>query len=540
MANLAAMLCRIWPLFLLSLFVHLPRVGAQPYISELTARIWLKDKGDTQYFPLKELKAEAIQRRIFHNFPLDNPEDYPVDQDYLEAIAAAGAQILFASRWLNCVYVSASPGALSQIAIQHSVVSVEHITVSALLMCENKTSQYDPLVIEAHRQTQRMGINEFAKAGFDGRGIVIAVLDAGFPEVDKLSAFAHMRSENRIREGYDFRRKKANPYRGHYHGTAVLSNIGGMMGDQPLGLGTGATYLLALTESNLFEPYREEYRWLAAAEWADQQGAQIINSSLGYGARLYFEEQMDGKTSVVARAANAAARRGILVVNAAGNEGENDDWETIITPADADSVISVGGVDPVADYHISFGSYGPTADKRRKPNVSAYARCTVAKPGEKYERINGTSFSAPLVSGFAACAWQARPGMTNMELFAAIEKSADLYPYYDYAHGYGIPHAGLFLAQNEAVVPTFQIIRENGGYTIQLTENARIQQPNNRYMGATYLYCHIENKDGYLNNYWVVDLRNGEKFTIQFKDLGEFPRKLRAHFNGYTHEIELP
>ncbi len=152
---------------------------------------------------------------------------------------------------------------------------------------------------------------------------------------------------------------------------------------------------------------------------------------------------MNGKKSLVARAANMAASKGMLVVNAAGNDGETK-WKHLGTPADADSVLSVGGISPESDYHFSFSSYGPTADKRLKPNVCAYG--AVMESGKKgLTTTYGTSFASPLVAGFAACAWQTNRRLNNMELFKEIEKSADLYPYFDYAHGYGVPQAGYFI-----------------------------------------------------------------------------------------------
>ena len=166
------------------------------------------------------------------------------------------------------------------------------------------------------------------------------------------------------------------------HGTMVLSCIAGIkMGKD--GIGYRSRFLLARTEINT-EPAKEEVWWMQAVEWADKNGANVINSSLGYGKSRYYVEDMDGKQSLVSKAANMAAAKGMLVCNAMGNEGSDKAWRTLITPADADSVISVGGLNPATDKRIYFSSFGPTADGRLKPNVVAFGTADVAKPRGGY------------------------------------------------------------------------------------------------------------------------------------------------------------
>ena len=200
-----------------------------------------------------------------------------------------------------------------------------------------------------------------------------------------------------------------------------------------------------------------------AVEWADRNGANIISSSLGYGKENHYTKDMDG-TSYVAKAGNLAARKGMLVVNSAGNEADDKQWKTIITPADADSVLCIGGIENslTAYNHIEFSSYGPSADGRQKPNVCAFGYARTANTGNNHAThyVHGTSFSCPLVAGFAACAWQASPGKTAMEMFHAIEQSSDLYPYCDYSFGYGVPQAAYFTGDRKAVEPTFRFVIE--------------------------------------------------------------------------------
>jgi hypothetical protein len=309
----------------------------------------------------------------------------------------------------------------------------------------------------ARQQTQTLGVEAFRRAGLDGRGLRIAIFDVGFNGADQHPAFRELFAQKKVVASYDFVRHVPDVFHGGTHGLEVLSCLAGRLPDGTLlGLAPGAEYLLARTERMHREVYAEELDWLAAVEWADRNGADIINSSLGYTSRRYFPEEMNGRTSLVARAAELAARKGILVVNAAGNDGDNEDWRTVGTPADADSVLAIGGINPETGLHLDFSAYGPSADRRLKPNVAAFGTVLAASPGG-YSRIDGTSFASPLVAGFAACAWQQQRTLTAMALFQQIQESASLYPYYDYAHGYGVPQAAVLLRNaQQAASPTQQ------------------------------------------------------------------------------------
>jgi hypothetical protein len=308
--------------------------------------------------------------------------------------------------------------------------------------------------------------------------------------------------------------------------------------------------LLAKTEKSS-EKFAEELNWLAAAEWADKNGADIINSSLGYTGKRYFNWQMDGRTSFVSRAANLAARKGMLVVNAAGNEG-TEKWHYIGAPADADSVLSIGGIDPETGFHTGFSSYGPTSDKRMKPNVSAFGHVVAAAPSG-ITSTQGTSFASPLVAGFAACAWQSNRALTNMQLFREIEKSGSLYPYFDYAHGFGIPQAGHFLnKEKEPASPTFQIIENGDSINIvvnkELIENKLLNENSGSESGSRtgtesttnkeYLYYNIMNKSGILDSYYVVEVFQPEVLTILRSDFTD-GETLNVHYAGYNLAIKL-
>jgi len=228
------------------------------------------------------------------------------------------------------------------------------------------------------------------------------------------------------------------------HGTYVLSIMGADMPGKYIGASPEASFYLLRTEVVDSERVAEEDFWLAAAEFADFVGADIINSSLGYTTYDVESENhtyadMDGNTTVVTRAADMAASKGILVCNSAGNSG-NDSWRYIGAPADGDSVFTIGAVDSER-IPADFSSEGPTADGRVKPNISVMGDYSSVLHTDGVVYVgSGTSFSSPLAAGAAACLWQAFPEKTNWEIMEALQKSASRANNPDYKVGYGIPN----------------------------------------------------------------------------------------------------
>jgi subtilisin family serine protease len=182
-------------------------------------------------------------------------------------------------------------------------------------------------------------------------------------------------------------------------------------------------------------------------EWADEKGASLVNSSLSFTNQLYERKDLNGRTCKISIAANTAMDKGILVVNAAGNEFQNG-WEIIGAPADAERILTVGSVNPKTGYISSFSSIGPTADGRLKPDVCAPGEL-LYPDGDEFKHIQGTSFATPLVCGFAACVRQLHPEWNTEKLWTEIRKSGSLYPFFDYAHGFGIPRASYFFFGKE-------------------------------------------------------------------------------------------
>ena len=427
----------------------------------------LADKAGTTFDPYTYFDSHALERYRQCGADPGDMSNYPLAASYVAGVDSLVTEVVGQSRWLNALGVVATTAQAAAVAELPYVRRVAQIGSDMQLAVTGRCTEHTETAGAATGtdttltdQLLRMQGDLFRQAGIDGSGIRIAVFDGGFPKVNTHEAFRHLREGKRILKTWNFPNRKEDVYGWNSHGTMTLSCIAGRKDGRDLGLATGAEFLLARTEVEA-EPFKEEIWWMQAVEWADRNGANIISSSLGYGKDRYYTKDMDG-TSYVARAANMAARKGMLVVNSAGNEADDSRWQYIITPSDADSVLCVGGIThSLTDYeHISFASFGPSADGRQKPNVCAFAHAMAASPknNEAYGMVYGTSFSCPLVAGFAACAWQASKGKTNMELFDMIQRSADLYPYCDYAFGYGVPQASFFLGMgsNTAAEPVFR------------------------------------------------------------------------------------
>ncbi|AHJ97588.1 S8 family serine peptidase [Hymenobacter swuensis] len=443
-----------------------------------TARYWVsfRDKAGQTLQPTAYFHPAAQARRQRQYLPAADSTDFPVRPDYVARVQAAADTVTLVSRWFNAVACRATPAQAARLRRLPGVRSVEEWPINELLPTSRPVALSRPLTAAdrslARRQTASLGGVDFRRARLNGYGLRIAIFDVGFNGADRHAAFAHLRRRQAIVATYDFLRRTPDVYQGGNHGTEVFSCIAGQLPDSTfLGLAPGAEFLLARTEQMYRERYAEEEAWLAAAEWADRNGADIINSSLGYTDRRYFPEQMNGRISLVARAAELAVRKGILVVNAAGNDGDDPKWRTVGTPADGDSVLAVGGLDPDTYLHIDFSSYGPAPGKRLKPNVAAFGVAITAVPGG-YSRTEGTSFASPLVAGFAACAWQQQRNLSVMELFGRLQQAGRLYPYFDYAHGYGLLQASRFTAPATLPAPTFDFVRQDSAVRVVIRPEA--------------------------------------------------------------------
>ena len=486
--------------------------------------VFFTDKNDTHFDPYSYFDAKAIARYEQCGADLFDSSNYPLNDSYVTTVGSYSTEIFGESRWLNAIGIEATDDNAALIARLPFVARVQEIVSNgtmARVETEIKEAAGDNKGVLTD-QLKRFGGQHFIDKGINGKGLRICVMDGGFPKVNTHPAFKHLRDNHQILMTYNFPNKTENVYGWSTHGTMVLSCIAGINDKgQMLGLATGAEFLLARTEIDP-EPFKEEVWWAQGAEWADKNGADIINSSLGYGKDRHWTKDMDG-TSYVAKAAQMAAEKGILICNSAGNEGSDKRWMTIITPADAENVLTVGGIEPRLDFyqHISFSSYGPTADKRKKPNVCAFGTADVADPSGGFTSASGTSFSSPLTAGFCACAWQTMRDKTALQMKAEIEKSADLYPYYDYAFGYGVPQAAYFTGNLEPAKRSFNLVQEKDG--------VRIAVP--RVIENQYMFINVEDKDGILVGYYQA-VPDSTGILLKNKDLGA-GKKLSVSYNGF-------
>ena len=432
--------------------------------------VFFTDKQNTTFDPYQYFDAKAIERYALNGADLYDITNYPVNGGYASAVENASEELIGTSRWLNAAGVMATEEQIAVIAQFPFVAGVQLIASDMEIVSVNETGK------EADAATlDQVAIHRgelFKQHNISGKGVRVAVFDAGFPDVDTHPAFKHLRENKQIVKTWNFVKKKEDVYEANSHGRMVLSCIAGMKGDGTmLGMAPDAQFLLARTEVAA-EPKKEEVWWVQALEWADQNGADIVNSSLGYGKQRYQVKQMNG-TSMVAKAANTAARKGILVCNAMGNEGDDKEWKMLITPADADSILSVGGVYSI-DKLTGFSSFGPTADGRMKPNVVAMAHCWVAGEKGNFTQAYGTSFSSPMTAGFAACVKQLHPEYTAWQLKTEIEKSANHYPYFDYAFGYGVPQASFFFGEKPEVKNNISLSEDDGAVYVTGKESATV------------------------------------------------------------------
>ncbi len=442
-------------------------------VAENSYRLFLTDKNNNSYTlsaPEEFLSQKALDRRTKYNIDI-NQSDLPISQTYLDSLNSLGLQILNKSNWLNSMVVYSDDHELIDTITQLGFVkskekAVGNLTPSAKRMLFTKSHLTKVLGQDDHLDygygtTQISMINGHALHinGYKGQGITIGVIDAGFYNVDILPAFDSLRFNSQILGTRDFVDGDQQVYDASEHGMKVLSTMGGNIPGQLIGTAPKANYWLLRSENTSTEFSIEEDNWVAAAEFADSIGCDIITSSLGYTefddvSQNYSYADMDGNTAFITRAADIAASKGILVINSAGNLAD-DPWTYISAPADGDSVLSVGAVDAFADYAY-FSGIGPTYDGRIKPNVAAMGYQTFVQGNSGAITVaNGTSFSAPIIAGMAACLWQYYPDLNNMEIIKKIEESAHQYTNPDNKLGYGIPDFGKAAGLTESTISKF-------------------------------------------------------------------------------------
>lgn len=443
------------------------------------AWIYFKDKSNVEAAlarPSTILSLEAIERKALHNTPIDE-RDVPVNEAYISALKQQpGIAVKAKSKWLNCAHVI---GELQNIRnlmslefvdkIEFANRNIENRELTNLKKTRAKLeTRADFRYGFTRNQTEMLNTNYLHENNYTGKNIIIAVLDAGFPNISNLSAFSRSLAEGKILGGYDFPGRSEN-YENpglSNHGTLVLSTMAGFIEDQFVGTAPDASYYLFRTEVAASETPVEESYWVEAAERADSLGVDLINSSLSYAlfdnpAYSYSIEDMDGKTTFVSRGANIATEKGMLVVVSAGNSGDSDVFPKIGAPADA-RVLTAGAVDENANF-VDFSSVGPSADGRIKPDVMAQGLDIVAADEKNnLVRTSGTSFSAPIIAGSVASFWQINLSWTNLQVMQMVREASSRYNNPDFKFGYGIPDFELALNKLQ---------KEEGSMEISISPN---------------------------------------------------------------------
>jgi hypothetical protein len=422
--------------------------------------IGFTDKQNSTYSvdkPNEFLSARAIERRQKQGIAITT-DDLPVSSTYINQVAQIATTIHYPLRWFNGVVATLTPQQLTAIQELSFVKSVTKVFEPTKSSTDEETdwqplNQSDKNTFAnlnygaSYTQVAMMNGHILHGNGYLGDGMVIAVLDAGFLNANTHSAFDSLRQKGRILGTRDFVNPHSDIYQEHYHGTMVLSTMGGYVDGNLIGTAPRAKYWLIRTEDAATEQIIEEYNWAAGAEFADSVGADIINSSLGYttfdvAGQNHSYQDLNGNSAPATLAANMAASKGLVVVVSAGNDG-NSTWHYISTPADSPYVLTVGAVDN-NKIKADFSSFGPTADGRIKPDVCAMGKGTVlAIATGTTGTSNGTSFSSPLMAGMVACLWQAKPTLTAQQIIELIKSSSSNYSTPNNSIGFGIPDFAL-------------------------------------------------------------------------------------------------
>ncbi len=425
-----------------------------------------KDKQGTPYslqFPQAFLSQKSLQRRLQLGIPLLE-EDLPVNPKYVQTVRdISGGVVHHTSKWFNSMTLdlttldSASQvNVIADVSALNFVQEVKCYPSNKETQMEKRYSQHEEVLtiglnLPSYKgyglgfhQLNMVNTTMLHEAGFKGQDIDVGIFDSGWFGADQMKAFESIRDEGRLIMTRDFvNPQMPNVFDKSTHGTNVWGIMAGVMQDQFIGAAPLANYYLFQTEDVDSEYRIEEDNWVAAAELADSLGLDVINSSLGYSlfddtTMNYQYPDMTGNVSRASIAAEKLAQKGIIVVNSAGNSG-NSPWYFITAPADADGILTIGAVDSLTNA-AGFSSHGPTYDGRIKPNVSAMGVKTYYPfSDEKIAKGNGTSYSAPIITGSTACLLSALKDANPNEVRSTIEKSSHLFPSYNFDVGFGIP-----------------------------------------------------------------------------------------------------
>ncbi len=438
----------------------------------------LKNKGGTPFTianPLAYLSQRAIDRRTRYGIAIDST-DLPVTPAYVTQIRnVANVTLLNVSKWMNAVTIQTSDA--NAITTINSLPFVQSTNGIAARMAGNgrfvpNKFALEEIITELPPSTQRpngitgdyfnYGTTSFNEIhlhngeflhniGLRGQTMQIAMLDNGFNNYLVLKAFDSINANGQVLGTWDFVAREQNVSNDGSHGMNCFSIIGANIPGQFVGKAPKASFWLFQTEDNSSESPIEELNWSCGAERSDSSGADVISTSLGYADQMtnpifnHTYSQMDGNTTICATAADMAAKKGIMVFAANGNEGTNT-WHFLITPADGDSVVAVGAVNS-AGVIGSFSSYGPSFDGQIKPDIASVGVNTVIQQtNNTIGTGSGTSFACPNMAGMGTCLWQGFPEFNNMKIVKAMQQAGSKAANPDDRVGYGIPNMKMAFA----------------------------------------------------------------------------------------------
>lgn len=470
------------------------------------AWVYLDSKEDVATYmanPLTMLTQKSLDRRANQGIGLDY-SDVPVTPSYITDISTAtGITYIGASKWLNAIHVIGLKPDIDALPGQFPYISSIEFADNSLnfgggetnnpteKVNKNKFHEENLLLTnytygQAQNQIEMFNAHKLHEQNFTGGEMTIAVIDAGFPNVDTNPGFDKIRTSGQILGGYDFVHDSSNFYTGNSHGANVLSFIAGYYdsgGTNYVGSAPDAKFYLYISEDAAPETPAEETYWVMAAEQADYVGVDLINTSLGYSefddSRYDYDytTDLDGSTAFITRGAEIAFSKGMVLINAAGNSGNDTSWgRRILVPADGPNVLAVGAVDNIGNY-ASFSSRGPTSDNRIKPDVSVQGEgAYYITTGGNVSFGNGTSYASPLLAGGVACLWQALPNATNAEIIQYVKESASIYATPNYTLGHGIPNLELAQTLN---VNSVELQEEVSIYPNPTSDYVHIKFPKN-------------------------------------------------------------
>ncbi|MBC7946441.1 MAG: S8 family peptidase [Chitinophagaceae bacterium] len=427
--------------------------------------VTFKHKGATTFTlanPSAFLSQRAIDRRTRYGIAIDST-DMPVPVAYINQVKSiTGVTFLNASRWLNAITVDTTdPGAYAAITALPFVQSISSIAARMPNTGVGKWNNVNVIPVStSNRETGtaadyfdygtasyneiHLQKGEFLhNIGLRGQGMQISILDAGFFNYTTLDAMDSIVANGQVLSTWDFVNKEASVVEDHSHGMQCLSTIAANIPGQFIGKAPKASFHLFKTEDVASEYPIEEFNWVCGAERADSSGTDILTSSVAYNtfdnaALNHTYADMDGNTTIVTRGADLAARKGIMVFNSVGNDG-NGSWHYLLAPSDGDSVVAVGAVNSAGAVWPG-SSYGPSSDGRIKPDIASVGWIALIQgTGNFVGTGTGTSFACPNMAGLATCLWQGFPEVNNMRIVRALKEAGSIAATPNDRIGYGIP-----------------------------------------------------------------------------------------------------